>query len=194
MAETGSIAFVFTRLIPFLVPAVIAAACTPAPATAPYDDNTSVLAIGDSIMVAATEHLTETIDGIVVNAEEGRPFSDGLPVLESDIAANGMPDVIVVALGTNAGIGKTAIDELMDVAADGIERVIFVNVRVPRDWESSTNQRISDAADRFDTIEVVDWYAASNGNHALFRKDGYHPNTTGSELWANLIAAQIKNP
>jgi hypothetical protein len=184
---------VFTRLFPIFALALLASACAPTPAAPPYSDDTAVVAIGDSIMVAATGHLTESIDGIVIDAEEGRPFSDGEPALANEIAANGTPDVLVVALGTNAGAGASQIDELM-AAADGIDRVIFVNVRVPRDWESSTNQAISDAADRFDTIEVVDWYAASNGNDGLFRSDGYHPSKVGSELWANLIAVQVKNP
>ena len=172
---------------------VVAAACSTTTGAPAFTGDSSVIAIGDSIMVAATDHLVESIDGIVINAEEGRPFSGGLPALRDEVAANGTPDVLVIALGTNAGASGSQIDELM-AATDGIERVIFVNVRVPRDWEAATNLAIDQAADRYDKIEVVDWYTVSNDNDDLFRKDGYHPNAKGSELWANLIAVQVKNP
>jgi len=184
---------VFMKLLPLLAIVLVVAACASTASSPPYNDDTAVMAIGDSIMVAATGHLTESIDGIVIDAEEGRPFSHGEPALAYEIAANGTPDVLVVALGTNAGARASQIDELM-ATANGIERVIFVNVRVPRDWETSTNLAFDEAADRYDKIEIVDWYAASNDNDGLFRNDGYHPNTVGSELWANLIAVQVKNP
>jgi len=180
------------RLLPVFALAVFAAACVPSPAAPAYSDDTTVFAVGDSIMVAANDHLTDIVDGIAIDAEVGRPFRDGLPALERYLAANPTPDVLVVALGTNAGASSSQIDDVM-IAADGIERVLFVNVRVPRDWESPTNQAIADAAARYDNVEVVDWYAASNSNDALFRDDGYHPNATGSELWANLIGIAIKS-
>lgn len=173
--------------------AFAAAACTPSSAPTPFREGTSVIAIGDSIMVAATDNLTATVEGIVINAEEGRPFDEATPTLAYELAANGTPDILVIALGTNAGASGSQIDQVMEIA-DGIDRVIFVNVRVPRPWESSTNLAIAEAAMRYDNIEVVDWYAASNDNDGLFRKDGYHPNKVGSELWSNLIAVQIKNP
>jgi len=180
------------RFLPVFALAIFAAACVPSPAPPPYSEDTTVFAIGDSIMVAASDHLADIVEGIAIDAEVGRPFRDGLPALERYLASNPTPDVLVVALGTNAGASSSQIDEVMS-SADGIERVIFVNVSVPRDWESSTNQAIADAASRYDNAEVVDWYTASNSNDALFRDDGYHPNATGSELWANLIGIAIKS-
>jgi lysophospholipase L1-like esterase len=157
----------------------------------PYSESATVIAIGDSIMVGATNHLIELVDGIVIDAEVGRPFHDGIDALERQLAAGGTPDILVIALGTNAGTSTAQIDELMELT-DGVDEVIFVNVRVPRDWEPATNAALADAAARYDIVRIVDWHGASDGSEHLFRQDGYHPNETGSELWANLIVVEIK--
>jgi lysophospholipase L1-like esterase len=175
-----------------LVAIVMIAGCTQQEPAVPFNESTTVVAIGDSIMVGASEHLTSRVNGIVIDAEVGRPFADGIAALERQNVPTDPPDILVVALGTNAGTNAARIDELISAASD-VNEIILVNVRVPRGWESSTNTALSDAAARHDHVRIVDWYGESaNGDH-LFRADGYHPNETGSERWANLIVIEIKS-
>lgn len=181
----------FTPIAAFIAVLFVSGCSEPGPSSA-YSDSATVVAIGDSIMVAASEHFTELIDDIVIDAEVGRPFRDGIDALEHQLAESGPPDILVVALGTNAGTSADQIDELMELT-DGIDEVIFVNVRVPRGWESSTNDALIDAAARHDGVRIVDWHGESVDGDHLFRSDGYHPNQTGSELWANLIVVEIKS-
>ena len=194
MVTNGSIMLMLWRITPVaaLVAILFVSGCTEPEASVTYSDSSTVVAIGDSIMVAASDHITGLVDGIVIDAEVGRPFRDGIDALERQLAAGDAPDILVVALGTNAGTGADQIDELMALA-DGIDEVIFVNVRVPRDWESSTNSALTDAAARHDNVRIVDWHGESDDGGHLFRSDGYHPNGTGSELWANLIVIEIKS-
>lgn len=175
-----------------LVAIVMIAGCTQQEPAVPFNESTTVVAIGDSIMVGASEHLTSRVNGIVIDAEVGRPFADGIAALERQNVPTDPPDILVVALGTNAGTNAARIDELISAASD-VNEIILVNVRVPRGWESSTNTALADAAARHDHVRIVDWYGESaNGDH-LFRADGYHPNETGSERWANLIVIEIKS-
>lgn len=185
---------ILRRLTPItaIVAVLLISGCAEPEASSAYDDSATVVAIGDSIMVAASEHFTGLIDGIVIDAEVGRPFRDGIDALERQLATSGPPDILVVALGTNAGTNAGQIDELMELT-DGIDEVIFVNIRVPRDWESSTNDALIDAAVRHDNIRIVDWHGESADSDHLFRADGYHPSEMGSELWANLIIVEIKS-
>ncbi len=185
---------ILRRLTPVsaLLAVLLVSSCSGSERPGAYSDSATVVAIGDSIMVAASEHITGLVDGIVIDAEIGRPFREGIDALERQLAQSGPPDILVVALGTNAGTNTDQIDELMELTED-IDEVIFVNVRVPRDWESSTNGALIDAAGRHDNIRIVDWYGESDGGDHLFRSDGYHPNETGSELWANLIVVEIKS-
>jgi len=193
MLPNGSIKVMLRRFTPVvaLVAFLGVSGCSEPEASNPYNESAVVVAIGDSIMLAASEHLGGLVDGIVIDAEVGRPFSEGINALEHQLAAGPTPDILVIALGTNAGTSSGQVDELMELT-DGIGEVIFVNVRVPRDWESSTNGALADAAAHYDNVRIVDWHGASDGSDHLFRSDGYHPNGTGSELWANLIVVEIK--
>jgi hypothetical protein len=193
MLPNGSIKVMFRRFTPVvaLVALLGVSGCSEPEASNPYNESAVVVAIGDSIMVAATEHLSGLVDGVVIDAVVGRPFSDGIDALEQQLAEGPSPDILVVALGTNAGTNSGQVDDLMDLT-DSIDEVIFVNVRVPRDWEPSTNGSLADAAARYDNVRIVDWHGASDGSDHLFRSDGYHPSETGSELWANLIVVEIK--
>lgn len=156
---------------------------------APPDDRT-VWAVGDSIMVAASEALVAHDPDIVIDAETGRRFSSGLNVLEDMLEDSSAPDVLVFALGTNNGATPEEIDTLLTLV-NGIDEIILVNVVVPRGWEADTNSTILQAAAANGAVSFVDWNATANGEKALFRSDGYHPSTDGALLWAELIAAEI---
>jgi lysophospholipase L1-like esterase len=165
----------------------IAEGDTPTPAA---PDDRVVWAIGDSIMVAATEALVSYDPDIVIDAETGRRFSKGLGVLEDLLAESSAPDTLVFALGTNNGASVEEIEALVGLGA-GINEIILVNVVVPRGWEEETNSTILQAAAAHSTISFVDWNATANGEKALFRSDGYHPSANGALVWAEMIAAEI---
>jgi lysophospholipase L1-like esterase len=171
---------------------VALAGCAPIGTQLGSEGTRTVWAIGDSIMVGAETHLTELVPTMQIDAESGRPFSAGIEVLERRLSAGDTPDVLVVALGTNAGTAPAQIDQVMELAAD-IDEVIFVNVSVPRDWEGPTNDALAAAVDSSANASLVDWHGESGGQGRLFRSDGFHPNSTGSELWANLIVIEVKN-
>ena len=194
MFGNGSILRMLRRLSPIIAFAaiVVIAGCTQQEPAVPYNESTSVVAVGDSIMVGASEHLTGLVDGIVIDAEVGRPFADGIAALERQNVPTDPPDILVIALGTNAGTNATHIDELITAAGD-VNEIILVNIRVPRNWENTTNAALADAAGRYDHVRIVDWYGESADGDHLFRADGYHPNETGSERWANLIVVEIKS-
>jgi len=147
----------------------------------------SVLAIGDSLMVGATTELVGSYPGIIIDAKEGRSFSAGIDVLEKRLATD-TPDVVVYALGTNNGATSDQIESVMDLAT-GVDEVIFVNVVVPRVWQSGTNLAMLEASGTYDNVSFVDWHAASAGTSEFFRSDGYHLSSIGIERWVDLIVS-----
>lgn len=152
-------------------------------------DVQKVFAIGDSLMVGATDLLEERVPGIVVDAERGRNFERGIDVLTSRLE-DVEPDTLVVALGTNNGASQEQIVQAMELAA-GVERVIFVNIVVPRRWEASTNSAILAVVATYPTATFVNWYAEAADDRALLRSDGFHLSQAGNTVWVDLIAAEI---
>jgi lysophospholipase L1-like esterase len=145
----------------------------------------TIWAVGDSLMVAATGDLQAESSDIVINAEVGRRMDQGLDVL-TEMFEQGTPDVLVIALGTNNGVTVDQVDEVMDLASD-VDKVVFVNVSVPRPWEGPTNTAIMNAVDLYPAATLVDWKSESRGAIDLFRSDGFHLSQEGTQLWVGLI-------
>jgi hypothetical protein len=151
-------------------------------------EDVAIWAVGDSLMVAATDALTIESPGIIIDAEVGRRMDQGIHVLTA-MLETGSPDVLIVALGTNNGVGSEQIDAVMDLAAD-VDKVVFVNVSVPRPWENDTNAAIGSAPGDYPSATVVDWKSASGDDGSLFRSDGFHLTQKGTELWVALILSE----
>jgi hypothetical protein len=138
-------------------------------------------------MVGATTELIKAYPGITIDAKEGRSFSAGIDILEKRLATD-TPNVVVFALGTNNGATADQIGAVMDLAT-AIDEVIFVNVVVPRVWQSGTNLAMLEASATYDNVSFVDWNAASAGASEFFRSDGYHLSSTGIDRWVHLIVS-----
>ncbi len=68
---------------------------------------------------------------------------------------------VVFALGTNGPVTDDAeIDSLMEVV--GPDRIsVLVATRSPRQWVQSTNDALKRAAERYENVRVINWYAYS---------------------------------
>jgi peptidoglycan/LPS O-acetylase OafA/YrhL len=147
-----------------------------------------VLAIGDSVMLAAAADLNAVFGpAIVVDAGIGRHAPDGLARLAAYRAAGRLTGVrvLVVGLGSNGPFGAANLIQLRQLAA-GVPLVVLINVRVPDSWEAVSNQTIDSAA-ALPGFKVVDWYAAS-AQPGLLWPDGVHPDPRGQQVYAALVA------
>jgi hypothetical protein len=196
IAIAGVFGFIAWIAIGFDVPQVLSISAIGISSGAPRDapdevtedvfvQDVTIWAVGDSLMVASTETLTERASDIVVDAEVGRRIEEGIDVID-DMLGEGTPDVLVVALGTNNGVNDGHVAEIMSLA-DGVEEVVFVNVSVPRGWEGSTNEALQRAIDAYPSASLVDWKSVSDSFDGIFRSDGYHLTSDGTDIWVNLI-------
>jgi hypothetical protein len=124
----------------------------------------------------------------VVDAVVGRQVSDGVARLTEYKAAGrltGLTD-LVIGLGTNGPMSVSQCDQIVSLAS-GVPKVIFVNVRMPRPWESITNGSLSACAGHGPRVVLVDWYDASGGP-GILGPDQIHSTTAGAALYASLVA------
>jgi hypothetical protein len=160
-------------------------AATPPPGPA---NEGPVLAIGDSVMLAAAADLNAVFGpAIVVDAGIGRHPADGLARLAAYRAAGRLRGlrVLVIGLGSNGPFSAANLTQLHQLAA-GVPLVVLINVRVPDSWEAVSNQTIDSAA-ALPGYKVVDWYAAS-AQPGLLWPDGIHPDPTGQQVYAAMVA------
>jgi hypothetical protein len=164
---------------------------TPSPTTvAKVVPPSRVLMIGDSVMEGAKGALESAIPGAVVDAVVSRQFSHGEQVIKeyTDLAA--LPDTLVIALGTNGTVTAGALDAIMR-AAGPQRQVYFVEVRVPRTWESEVNAALDATPSRWPNAHVIGWHDYANVHDEWFVLDGFHLTTAGQHAYALLIRESI---
>lgn len=165
----------------------------PAPglaATATPTPRASILAFGESVMIQGAKALARDLGPLRVDAAVGRHIFEGIEVLERRAATDRLADIVIVQLGNNGPFRAGQFDAVMDALHD-VPLVVWVNVRVPRDWEAHNNRVIASGIANYPTARLVDWHGATAGHPELFWKDGYHPRPEGAELYAELIAEAI---
>jgi peptidoglycan/LPS O-acetylase OafA/YrhL len=151
----------------------------------------SVSAIGDSVMLGAVGGLQKDIHGLtVVDAEVGLQVYAATDTLRYRRSLGQLGDVVIVHLGNNGTFTKGQFDEIMRVLS-GVDRVVFVNVAVPRAWEDPNNEVIAEGVERYPNAVLVDWHSASADRPEIFYKDGYHLRPGGQRLYADLISSYL---
>ena len=124
-----------------------------------------------------------TVDGVV-----SRQFETGIGVVQAERAAGTLGSVLVVELGTNGSVTPSDFDAMMQAAA-GVQRVVFVNVNVPRPWEAPGQRRPGRRRGPVPGVAVLaDWNAVSTPHPEWFTPDQVHLEPTGAQALAALVA------
>jgi peptidoglycan/LPS O-acetylase OafA/YrhL len=171
-------------------PAPTAAPVTPPPTPTPPPPLASpparIFAIGDSVMLGAANQIAATLPNAEVDAAVSRQVSDGIAILEARRQAGTLGDVVIIHLGTNGSFTSGEFDQIMGILS-GVQRVIFLNLKVPRDWEGGDNSIIADGVSRYPNALLVDWHGLGGAHPEFFYDDDIHLNPDGAAFYAQLI-------
>jgi peptidoglycan/LPS O-acetylase OafA/YrhL len=171
---------------------------TPAQASQPASPTTTVpgqlpqlpiLAIGDSVLLAASPVLQSTFGSqITVDAVVGRQVPDGLNRL-ADYRASNVLDryrTVVVDLGTNGAFEPDDFQRLVSLVA-GVPQVILFDVHADRSWVSISNATITaGVAAHSGQMRLADWNRAASDPNLLYG-DAIHPNDAGARVYSQLL-------
>lgn len=146
-----------------------------------------IYAIGDSVLLGASNYLSRTIPGIHIDAAVGRQASQGLKVVQDWRARAGKASTVLVHLGTNGYINEDQFRELLQALADR-KSVIVINVHAGRRWTAPNNEIIGRLAREFVNVRVIDWDALAANHPEYFVKDGIHLTKKGILV----LSAQVK--
>jgi len=147
-----------------------------------------LFAIGDSVLKGAQAHLEKVIPGIRIDAAVGRQASQGLKVAQAWRAGGAKASSVLVHLGTNGYITESQYRALLAELGDR-ERVLLVNVHVPKPWMKPNNAMIARMPADFPNVRVIDWNALSESRPEFFGKDDTHLTLKGIRA----LMVQIKD-
>lgn len=172
-------------------PIVAPAAANAIPITPPGD--AQVLAIGDSVMLGASNYLRRNIAAIDVDAKLGRQVSAALAILRERADAKLLTPVVVIHLGNNGTFTTKQFDEMMTVLKD-VPRVVLLTDKVPRKWQEPNNQALTEGVLRYPNTVLIDWNSVSAPHPEWFWSDGIHLRPEGAQVYTELIADALNQP
>lgn len=153
--------------------------------------NTSITAIGDSVLINIDPFIREFNPNLYLDAEVGRQMTDGPNVLQDIKNKNGLGNIILVSLGSNGTLSEQNMLDILNISEG--RKVFFVNTVNSQSWEGSINAKIKKFCDENQNAYMVDWYKFAKEKANLFAKDMVHPEVEGSKAYRNLIEREVIN-
>jgi peptidoglycan/LPS O-acetylase OafA/YrhL len=151
----------------------------------------AVLAVGDSVMLAAAPQLQSALPGISIDAKVSRQVSTGLSIVQQLAASGDLRRVVVFALGTNGTFTAGEMRQLL--AAVGPHRkLVLVNSYEARTWEAGNNRVIAAAARGHRNVVLANWFATIQHRTNLLYSDEVHPEPPGARLYAHVVKAAVR--
>ncbi|MDQ6739079.1 MAG: acetyltransferase, partial [Actinomycetota bacterium] len=150
----------------------------------------SASAVGDSVMLGSAQALRELVPKLTIDAEVGRQPAAAVATVRDLSSAGELGDAVIVHVGNNGPFDAQEFNDLLD-ALGNTRRVLVVNLRVPRPWESANNEVLVAGIRRHPRAELVDWHSASAGHPEFFRDDGVHLVPAGARVYTTMIALQL---
>ncbi len=153
---------------------------------APVLPQVRVTGLGDSVLLVAKAELERRLPDASIDAEVARQFKELLSVARAHRDAGALGPVVILQLGNNGPVTASQFDEIMEVLA-GTQRVVVINVKVPRPWEAPNNEMMAAGVRRWPNAVLLDWHKVGAANPQYFGADGTHMGPTGIRAFTELI-------
>ncbi len=145
---------------------------------------------GDSVILGIRSSLGAQKPISVMNARIGRQAPELLEVMTRDKAEIGNSPVIF-NLGNNGVLNRSDVQAIFELVKDQ-PQVIVVNTAVSRPWRDGNNALVTEIAQQYSTVTLIDWSAISMGHPEYFAPDGIHLVPTGVAVYVGEILKYLK--
>jgi peptidoglycan/LPS O-acetylase OafA/YrhL len=158
---------------------------------APKDGSPRIVALGDSVMIAARDQLARHFGrGFSMNARVGRQADEFIALARRLKASGQRPDVLIVQLGANGPLYSEEMEELREATSEA-RHLLLVNDDAPVSWMDESNDKLAEAAEQWPRTKLVDWRAAVEAHDDL-TWDGVHLKPSGAGFYARLLAREVR--
>lgn len=148
---------------------------------------------GDSVVLSARDSLRSVIGKVSIDAAVSRQPKVIAERIRARRDEQRLGTAVVIHMGTNGIVREADLKPILEELSDR-NRVVVVNVRVPRVWMNPTNKMISALVTQYPNVRLADWNTASKGHKGYFAPDGVHLTKTGAEVFATLIKDALEGP
>jgi peptidoglycan/LPS O-acetylase OafA/YrhL len=148
---------------------------------------------GDSVVLGARESLKAVMGEISIDAAVSRQPEVIAERIRARRDEKRLGPDVVIHMGTNGIVQEEDLKPILEELRDR-NRVVVVNVRVPRVWMKPTNEMIDSLVGQYPNVRLADWNAASKGKKGYFAPDGVHLTKTGAEVFGNLVNDTLRSP
>ena len=148
---------------------------------------------GDSVVLGARESLKAVMGEISIDAAVSRQPEVIAERIRARRDERRLGPDVVIHMGTNGIVQEEDLKPILEELRDR-NRVVVVNVRVPRVWMKPTNETIESLVGQYPNVRLADWNAVSKGKKGYFAPDGVHLTKTGAEVFGNLVNDTLRSP
>ncbi|MDK4275542.1 acyltransferase family protein [Corynebacterium accolens] len=159
--------------------------------TRPMPQGTNITAIGDSVMLAASDALSQRFPGIYIDAEESRHYASGIQILQQMKNAGTLRDTVFLGFGTNGAAQPNQISQAMDIIGED-HTVVMVVPYGDREWMAQSQKDVIDAAKEYDNAYIADWCGYAKNNPEMLYSDGVHPLPEGASGYSDAFYNALK--
>ena len=146
-----------------------------------------IVAVGDSVMLAAAPELKKAFPGIRIDAVVSRQMAQG-PAIVKDLVDRGkMRPILVLGLGTNGPIDRSSVEDIAAVIGPDVQ-LVLVNVQAPKGWIPGNNKIFAKFAGEQRSVELANWFDAIKPHLDVLSSDKVHPGgPTGGRIYAGAV-------
>jgi hypothetical protein len=148
---------------------------------------------GDSVVLGARESLKSVLGEISIDAAVSRQPEEIAERIRVRRDERRLGPEVIIHMGTNGIVQEEDLKPILEELQDR-NRVVVVNVRVPRVWMKPTNEMISSLVAQYPNARLADWNSVSKGKKGYFAPDGVHLTKTGAKEFGNLINDTLRGP
>jgi peptidoglycan/LPS O-acetylase OafA/YrhL len=147
----------------------------------------AIVAIGDSVMLGAAPQLLEAFGSAsVVDAKVGRNLKQSIAIAQALKDQGRLGERVVLHLGNNGTMSADLIAQMMSVLSD-VDRVVWVNLKLPKSWETKVNTTLAAEIPKYPNATLVDWHDLAAGNAKMFYNDGTHLRPSGARFYTQKV-------
>lgn len=161
------------------------------PGAAPLPSGDQIVAIGDSVMLAAAAQLQARFPGIAIDAVVSRQMHQAPARLQRLADQGALRPYVIVGLGTNGSIDTATLREIRAII--GPDRaLVLVSAQAPRGWIPTVNTRIANYAQDYRQVVLADWRSAIAPRLELLARDQVHPGSAGGRIYARTVEGALQ--